>query len=188
MCGWGAVRTWSVLLGWKPIMEPPFSPYSHPALLTTSLSLSPALICSLLDCKKLKSRNCSLLILTPPSHQLPLSCSLSFSGHPMSIVWAIASLTSQLMIVANARQEPSFAQKAIKRKPPFASCLSHLYLSIQNCRLLLKNCCKCMTRAQFWPESDYEYRPLHLAFPKLFLPFLFFSDRPISIVSLLTWW
>ena len=32
MCGWGAVRTWSVLLGWKPIMEPPFSPYSHPAL------------------------------------------------------------------------------------------------------------------------------------------------------------
>ena len=46
-------------------------------------------------------------------------------------------ITSQLMIVANAGQEQRFGQKAIKRKPPFASCPSHLYLSIQNCRLLL---------------------------------------------------
>ena len=146
MCGWGAVRTWSVLLGWKPIMEPPFSPYSHPALLTTSLSLSPALICSLLDCKKLKSRNCSLLILTPPSHQLPLACSLSFSGHPMSIVWAIESLTSQLMIVANARQEPSFAQKAITKtaQPRLSFCqVQDLPLPLDLAFQLVGENCRC---------------------------------------------
>ena len=80
MCAWGAVRTWLVLLGWKPIMEPPFSPYSHPALSHhTSFSLSLALIlyCSLPNCKKIKYRNCSLLILTPLSHQLPLSYSFN---------------------------------------------------------------------------------------------------------------
>ena len=78
MCGWGAVRTWLVLLGWKPIMEPPFSPYSHPALLTTSLSLSLALICSWL---KLKNSNLetvlSLFSPRPLTNSLSLALSLS---------------------------------------------------------------------------------------------------------------
>ena len=119
MCGWGAVRTWLVLLGWKPIMEPPFSPYSHPALLNTSLSLSLALICLLPNCKKNSNLETVLSFFSPcpllsPLHlatPYPLSQSrtldyffrietllfLSFSGQPITIVSFFLCFSGQLM-------------------------------------------------------------------------------------------